>query len=216
MGTILASAIIDSASEILQDETNVRWKRPKLLKWLYDGVRDLIILKPSAYVRNEAVKLAAGTKQELPVRGLALMDVTRNMGTNGTTPGRVPRFIEKKRLDDENPNWHRDTANALALHFTYDDRDPKHFYVYPAQPAANQGYVELVFSAEPIAFVETDAIPLDDIYASALIDYLLYRSYAKDPVNAELANSYFQSFGNRVAGKAVSEASHAPSPEREG
>ena len=42
---------------------------------------------------------------------------------------------------------------------------------------------------------------VDDIYANALIDYVLYRSYMKDAEfagNAQRANNHFQLFANSV------------------
>lgn len=214
--TILASTIIAQVSEILQDEDNTRWLAENLLDWLNAGIRDAVTLKPSAYVRNESMPLVAGTKQSIPSGGITFMDVTRNMGADGATPGRVPRFIEKKIIDAENPNWHTDPASATVMHYTFDERDPKHFYVHPKQPSVNPGRVEVVFSAVPAAITDSQALPLDDIYANALIDYLLYRSYAKDPVNASKAAGYYQSFVAVVTGKKIVDADAIPSADKEG
>ena len=215
MGTILASSIISNASGILHDETNVRWTAAQMLEWLNAGMREIVVLKPEAYVKNESVKMAAGTKQALPAGGFTFIDINRNMGANGTTPGRVPRFIEKKVIDAENPNWHKDAAKAEILHYTFDERDPSHFYCYPPQPAANQGYAELVYSAAPPDTASGIAIPLDDVYANPLVDYLLYRAYAKDPIHADKAVLYNQSFMTMVLGKKKFDGAVQPSKEKE-
>lgn len=216
MGTILASAIINGAAEILQDENNVRWTRAKLLAWLMAGMREIVVLRPSAYVVNGNATLVAGTKQTLPAGGILFMDMNRNMGVNGTTPGRVPRFIEKKIIDAENPNWHADKPSATVLHFTYDARDPTHYYVYPRQPDSGQGKVEILYSAAPPAIAEGDAIPLDDTYANSLNDYLLYRAYSKDPVNADKATAYYKTFIGSVATRPQLDAESEPSKDKEG
>lgn len=76
MPTILASSIITKAATLLQDPTNVRWPADELLGWLNDGQREIVLQKPDAYSINEAVKLAAGTKQALPAAGIRLLAVT--------------------------------------------------------------------------------------------------------------------------------------------
>lgn len=48
------------------------------------------------------------------------------------------------------------------------------------QPAAGQGYVELVYGASPTDTTLGGTITLDDIYQNVLVDYILYRAYSKD------------------------------------
>ena len=83
-------------------------------------------------------------------------------------------------LDAQVPNWHIATAAAEAKHYVYSLLDPKNFYVYPPQPAANQGYVEMVYGAAPADATLNGPITLDDIYQNVLVDYILYRAYSKD------------------------------------
>lgn len=216
MGTILASAIVADAAELLQDRANVRWTKPQLLNWLNAGMREVVIGSPNAYVTNVAVKLVAGTKQTLPNGGILLMDVIRNMGTTGAVPGRVPRYIERKLIDTQNPNWHADSANATVQHYVYDDRDQDHFYVWPRQPDANQGYVEILFSASPPALIaDTQVLPLDDVYSNALVNYLMYRAYSRDPVNSAKAKDYYQQFVFLITGKDQVDGKNKPSEATE-
>lgn len=215
MGTILASTILATAADVLQDASEVRWTAAKKLGFLNDGIRELITAKPEAYVVNGNLTLVAGTKQSLPAGTVLLMDVTRNMGASGTAPGRVPRFIEKKELDAENPNWHTDTVSATVKHWTYDKRDPLNYYVYPPQPATAQGKLEAVRSAIPSAIASNTAIPVGDEYANALADYVLYRCYSKDPQSIDLSNKYYQSFLLVVTGKKKIEEEAEPSGDKE-
>lgn len=216
MGTILASEIIAEAAEILHDESNVRHKATTMLRWLNAGQRDLVIMKPAANTKNIVVPLSAGTKQSLPVGGLLLLDMTRNMGANGSTPGRVPRFIERALIDRENRNWHRDAPNAEVLHYVYDDKDPLNYYVYPAQPATGRGQVELIYSAAPAKILlSTQAIGLDDIYANALVVYLLSRAYEKTPNGMDKSASYFTRFATIILGKDAVDDKVKASPRTE-
>ena len=83
MGTILAKQIIDDAAATLQDSTNTTWKRPELLAYLNDGQRDTCIVKIDAYVKNEALLLVEGTRQELPVNGTAFIRLVFNLDAAG-------------------------------------------------------------------------------------------------------------------------------------
>jgi hypothetical protein len=180
MGTITAKSLIDNAANTLQDETNVKWPRAELLGYLNDAQREIVLAKPDAYVKNESMALVAGTKQSIPPTGVVFMRVNRNMGMNGTTPGRVPRHIPIQVLNEQIPTWHMEPASITALHYTFDEQDPKHFYVYPQQPLS-PGQVEVVYSSTPPDVPNEDApIVLDDVYKTALLHYMFYRAYSKD------------------------------------
>jgi len=183
MGTKLASDIITRARTIFQDDTGTRWVDAEELNWLNDGQREIVLLRPEANVVNETMLLALGTKQSIPALGIKLIDVTRNMvGVGQTTAGKVIRLIKREVLDSTIPTWHSDAANAVGEvdHFLFDHRDPKSFYVYPQPPATPNG-IEIIYSASPAdVTLVTNPITLDDIYANAILDYMLYRSYLKD------------------------------------
>ena len=180
MSTITAQSVVDKVQVILQDTTGVRWPDSELLDWLNDGQREIVLYKPNAFIKNLAVRMAGGTKQSLPADGVQLIDVVRNMGTNGTTPGRAVRITMREVLDSQLPDWHSETPNSVVKHYVYSLLDPKNFYVYPPQPAAGQGYIELVYGASPTDTTLGGTITLDDIYQNVLVDYILYRAYSKD------------------------------------
>lgn len=187
MGTIAGTTILNDAAFLLQDTTNVQWTRPELLIYLNDGQRDLVQIKPDAYTINQSQLLVAGTKQSLPANGAAFVRLVVNLGTNGTTPGRVPRKVDLEQINNENPNWHYQTASPAVLEYVYDERDPKNFYVSPPQPATGMGHVGMVYFAVPADLtVEADTITLDDIYKTALFHYVCYRAYLKE---GELSNA---------------------------
>lgn len=180
MSTITAQSVVNKVQVILQDTTGVRWPDSELLDWLNDGQREIVLYKPNAFIKNLAVRMAGGTKQSLPADGVQLIDVVRNMGTNGTTPGRAVRITMREVLDSQLPDWHSETPNSVVKHYAYSMLDPKNFYVYPPQPAAGQGYIELVYGASPTDTTLVGTITLDDIYQNVLVDYILYRAYSKD------------------------------------
>lgn len=212
MGTVTAKTIIDKATIQLIDLANIRWTRAELLSWLNDGMRQIVLIQPSATSTTSVVQLDAGTRQYIPDDGWLLLSIYRNMGTNGTTPGRAIRIISREIIDSFNPNWHTDTAKAEVRNYVYTDQDQTAFYVSP--PNTGTQYIELNYSVQPADLTaETQVIPIFDIFQSALVDYILYRACSKDAEYApglQLASQYSASFVAAIQGKTVSEVSGNP------
>lgn len=213
MGTVTAKTIIDKATIQLIDLTNIRWTRAELLGWLNDGMRQIVTIQPSASSTTVSKQLVAGTRQTLPADGWLLLAIYRNMGTNGTTPGRAIRIISREILDSFNPYWNTDTATAEVRNYIYTNQDQTAFYVYP--PNTGTQYVELNYSAQPADLTaETQVIPIFDVFQSALVDYILYRACSKDAEYApglQLASQYSAAFVAAVQGKTESEITNDPS-----
>ena len=215
MATILGSEILDRAGIILQDTTNIRWPSDELLDWLNDGQREIVLRKPDAYTKSLAIVLTASeTKQSIPSDGIQLIDIVRNMGTGGSTPGRAITRTERYILDSQRPDWNTETGSATVKHYMFDERNPKYFYVYPPQ-ASTPGYAEVVYSAAPAALATAAAtITLDDIYASALLDYVLYRAYSKDadiaPSAPQRAVGHYQAFLQSLGDQEKAESVYDP------
>jgi hypothetical protein len=200
--TIAASSIIRRVVETMQDNTSVRWPVAELVRYLNDGQREVVLYRPDSMVTNAAIALVSGAKQALPSTGSKLIDVIRNTAGNK----RSVRMTMRNILDTQSPNWYNLTGVTEILHYMYDPRDPKVFYVYP--PAAASGAsVEVVYSAYPTDIAEpadgavysavTGNISLPDIYGNVLGDYILYRAYTKDSEyagNAARAQAHYGAF----------------------
>lgn len=193
MGTILARHVLLKAQRIIQDKDGIRWPFDEMLGWLNTGQREIVLVRPDASSATLKWQLAAGTLQPIPSGALRLLDISRNMGADGNTPGRVIRFIEREILDAQLPDWHASQANAAVLHWTLDEREPKSWFCYPPQPATGRGFVTGVVSKTPadctLKDVANDSsavgtqdstISIDDIFEGPLIDYLRYRAYLKE------------------------------------
>lgn len=219
MSTITAQSIIDRASTLIQDATNVRWPQEEILKYLNDGQREVVLLKPEASVVNASVALSiSSTKQTIPAAGIMLIDITRNMGVAGSTPGDAIRVVSRVVLDSQRPSWHSDAPIGKIKHFMFDPRDPKTFYVYPQAPAG-AWYVELVYSSSPTDMASaadgahSGTLSVDDVYSNALLDYVLYRAYSKDAeyaANGQLAVVHYQAFANSLGVKTQNEIARNP------
>jgi hypothetical protein len=215
---VAVSTVIAKAREVLLDASGVRNTDATMLAWLNDGQRAVVNFKPNAYIKYESAQLVAGTRQSLPSDGVQLMTIVRNMGTTGVTPGAVVRETTRETMDAQLPTWHSTTAAATAKHFMKVPLDPKTFYVWPPQPSSNQGYIEVVYGALPPDATLVGSISVDDIYAPALVDYLLYRAFAKDSeFSADQGRSmaHFNAFVSALTGKARAESAASQSaPEK--
>jgi hypothetical protein len=213
MSTITVSSVILKVQTIIQDATGIRWPTDELLGWLNDGQREIVLFKPNAFVKNTSVVLIPGTKQNLPTDGIQLIDVVRNMGTDGTTPGRSIRIAMREVLDSQSPEWHSSTPAASVKHYMYSLFNPKNYYVYPPQPTAGMGYVELIYGASPTDATMITTITVDDIYQSVLLDYILYRAYSKDTefaADPNRATAHQNAYLSSLGAKAKVEAGTDP------
>ena len=212
MGTVTAQTIINKAAIQLTDIANVRWTRAELLSWLNDGMRQIVLIQPSGSSTTVSMQLTAGTRQSIPTDGWLLLQIYRNMGVSGSTPGRAIRIVSREILDGFNPNWHTDTAAAEVRNYIYDAQDQLAFYVYP--PNTGTGYIELNYSAQPTNLTsESQTIPIFDVFQQSLVDYILFRACSKDAEYApglQLAQAYLATFTAGVQGKSQSEATNDP------
>lgn len=203
---VSAQSVVRRVVETLQDNTSVRWPVNELVRYLNDGQREIVLHRPDAMVTNTTLTLAAGSRQALPANGVKLIEVVRN---NSASSKRAVRLVNREILDAQAPGWHAIPGAAEVLHFMYDPRDPKVFYVYP--PALNTAAIDIVYAALPTDIAEpadgatwtavTGNISVPDIHANALQDYMLYRAYTKDSEyagNVGRAQAHFTAFAQSL------------------
>jgi len=202
MANTLCSTIIARANTLLQD-TNLRWTESEKLDWLNESYRAIALLRPDASMKTASHQCSGTSKQVLTTDGsMRLRSVTRNLGANGTTPGRAIRHEQQRVLDDQIPSWHTVAAatGAGAQFYIHDPMNPLVFYLYPTPPSG--WYVETVYTAAPATNTTlNDPIALDEIYVPCILDYVCYRAYSKDAeytANAQLAQVYYQTFVSKL------------------
>jgi hypothetical protein len=135
-----AQSIIQRAVETLQDADSVRWSIAELVRYLNDGQREVIVFRPDSMSTNATVTCISGTKQSLPTNGVKLISVIRNSAASSTK--KAVRMVNRELLDVQSPGWHDSTSSVNIVHFMYDPRDPKKFYVYP--PATTAAQIDIV------------------------------------------------------------------------
>jgi hypothetical protein len=193
-----AQSIILRAQTTLQDVSGVRWPADELVRYLNDGQREIVRLRPDQKAASVTMSLVEGYRQTISPDHAALIDVPANAS------GRFKRItkVDLALLDSVEPTWRSKPAASEIVHFCHDLREPRVFYVYP--PAQSGLAVEAVVSVYPtdvaapngatFASVSGD-IDLPDQWADALLNYVLFRAYSKDAEfggNAALSAAYLQ------------------------
>lgn len=189
------STIVTKAGNLLLDDSHVRWGIPELIRWINEAMGAILAIRPSAFAHVDTHTLVAGTYQSLPNGSAMLIDVTRNIGNDGTTPGRAIRATDRKSLDDANPDWHSSTASGTIRHFMHNPVIPKVYYVYP--PAIAGTKVEVAHAVLPADVTsESDTIPIGAEYILPIVNYVCARCHLKDSefANATQATTFYQAF----------------------
>jgi len=189
--TVLASTLIEECAADFDTDYG-RWSQDNWLDYINAGERQMVYLKPSSYTLDTPFQLVEGILQSLPTGGIELIDIPRNMGTDGLTPGASIFKTNPKDLDDTIPGWRSTTAAATVVHFMFDPNDRKKFHVYPPQPAVSMGYVQAVYSAVPPVITKSGdsyavAINLSDEYAEPLKSYMRFRANSVDSQVSQFA-----------------------------
>ena len=189
-----ALEVLERASRQLQDPEFVRWTKPEMLDWLSEA-QIAIARVPGAYPITKVIQLGHGTRQFLPADAWHLITITRNF--DGDKPREPVRLVTRHLLDACVPDWHMVPEFPLVENYTYDDRTPKEFYVFP--PNDGFGCVEIVYSGIPAEITsETDELVVDDTYLPALVSYVIYRANCKESdysAGVQSATVYFQAYG---------------------
>jgi len=201
-----AKQVIDSAVEVLHDDAGVRWPRADLLGYLNDGQREILLYRPDASTALVNHALTAGFLQTLPAQAIRLMDVKCNVS------GRACKLAKRDSLDDQRPSWRTDPSSATVKAWTYDERDPKRFEVWP--PATAFAALRLLISVPPAdVLTEGASISLDDMYKGPLVSYIIHRAYLRDSEDAamqSLSQGMYSLMVQQLTGRTAAERSAKP------
>jgi len=194
-----ASQLIGEVAADLFDTGYDRWDEDYHLSSLNSAERQLVFLKPTSYVITAVYRLVAGPAQSLPdgsgsylsptgvthPAAIELVGITRNMGTDGLVAGASIHPVDPKDMDELCPGWRAVTAVATVQNYMFNKDDRTVFDVYPKQPSASMGWIEVVYSAVPPEIASVGGsydvdINLPDEYTEPLKQYMKYRAYDMD------------------------------------
>lgn len=177
---------IEDAAELYSDTAYDRVSTASWIKYLNAAIRALILVRPDAGATTEAVQLVAGIKQSIPTAALRLLDITRNMGVDGLTAGKIITPSKRQHIDYSNLLWPAGTGETYIENYSYDANVPDIFYVTPPVSSSTNVYVEMSTSQLPTAITATgDTVDVNDIYFEPIIQFMLYKAYNADDEGVE-------------------------------
>lgn len=213
--TILASEIISEASKQLNDVGKITWTDASYFEYITSAQEMIVSIRPDAYSLVTTMQMAAGSKQSLPATALRLLDIKRNMGTDGNTPGRAVLPVEENALDLFAFNWSAATQEAEVKNYVYDEKTPNTFYVDP--PSDGTGWLELSISrVPPVITQDSDPLVVKDIYRSHVLQWVMFRAYSieVDSVSSrQRAAKHEDTFYQMMSGKFERDALYSASKE---
>lgn len=205
------NVIVERCGILLLDTGHVRWPVSELISWINEAMGAIMNRRPQAFARTQIVQLSAGTRQIVPEGSALLLDIVRNIAVDGVTPGRSVRRVDRQLLDDINPDWHTMTPKQAVKHYTFEDRAPTTFYVFP--PAIAGTRVEMLHALMPDeVFTIDDSIQIGIEYAEAVANYVCYRCNIKDSqeANAQIATGFYAAFETALGMKSQSSTAASP------
>ncbi|WP_070988473.1 DUF6682 family protein [Halofilum ochraceum] len=197
-----AKPIIDTAARQLSDTGNTRWGRDALADYLSWTLAEMAGLYPDSVAELDTMKLTSGAEQDMPADVIRWMGGVRNMGSDGSTPGRAVHNGDLATQEAFDPDWitRRPKKEVRDVFFTLSA--PRKFYVAPPISTANSD-VHLQYKAakqppdgEAIAADETAELPVTDDYFNVVLNGVLAYAYGEDTgyADLQLADRYAQSF----------------------
>lgn len=181
--TTLVRDALWRASVLLNDSGPqfVRYTEKEMVNALNDGQMAIFKFLPVAGSRVDAVRLVPGTRQSIesipaayckpgdgstpsaPILGTQLLDIIRNMGADGLTPGAPVRPVTREVLDTTARSWHSTASTAVAS-FVHNPQAPRYFWTYPGAHASTPVWVEMAYTAQP-AKIPNTGTPGAELYA---------------------------------------------------
>ena len=200
---IQVQEIINRVADLLLDldrsDEEARWTNAELFRWINDSRMAIITRRPQAGAVIQTVSLVAGTLQTVPDDAVSFLDAIRNIGQDGVSPSRSIRRIDRQNLDDDDLYWHKSAHKPEISQYSFDDRIPRRFYVYPPAKAGTK--IEIAFSRNPDEITRiTDSLDFQPEYTDAVVNYVCYRAKSKDSqyANAGEAAAFYSAFNDAL------------------
>lgn len=212
---MLASDIITEVGKQLNDVAQITWSEQSLFEYIDSAQQMIVSLRPDANSVITTMQMIAGAKQEAPTAAIRLIDVKRNMGTDGITAGRSVLPCTEDALDLFSPGYGAMIQVEVVKNFTYDERSPRSFYVDP--PSDGTGYLEITISQVPTKITDAgDTLDLRDIYQNHIVQWCMFRAYSIEfdsRTSQERARTHEASFYQMMGKKFQKDVMFTPSIE---
>jgi hypothetical protein len=192
----------------LNDPDGTTWPVATLLTALNAAIAMIVLLRPDAAYKVATVAMIAGTRQQLPSDGLRLLKLPRNIKADGSV-GRAISIVEMSDMDLI-PDWHQ-ANGGMVIHYMFDTRTPKQYYIYPAVPAGTQVDIEYSRNIPDITNSQLDdPLPLDPLYTQPLEELMMYKLLSGDSSEGDTGGTHLNTAFSILQVKANSENAVAP------
>lgn len=218
---MLCSVILQNVNFVLDDPNNTKFSLTQKIAVINSALQALVSYRPDAASYTAMMLLVAGTRQTLPSDGVRLLKVIRNRGVSGLSDaGRAIRKADMLVQDALLPDWHLTNGQTVIDEYFYDPLQPKEFYVYPPAPVSPQIGIDISYvRVLPTITATTDTFPVDDYFAPAIQEWMLYSIWCGDDEqspNYGAAQGHLQTFFNLLQVKANSDIASSPRAVRRG
>ena len=215
------SLVINQVRQKLNDPSAVTWSNTVLINALNEALQALVSYRPDAASYTTMMLLVAGTRQTLPSDGVRLLKVIRNKGVSGLSDaGRAIRKADMLVQDALLPDWHLTNGQTVIDEYFYDPLQPKEFYVYPPAPVSPQIGIDISYvRVLPTITATTDTFPVDDYFAPAIQEWMLYSIWCGDDEqspNYGAAQGHLQTFFSLLQVKSNSDVAASPRAVKRG
>lgn len=211
---MLCSVILQNVNFVLDDPNDVKYSLTQKIAAINSALQALVSYRPDAASYTTMMLLVAGTRQTLPSDGVRLLKVIRNRGQSGLSDaGRAIRKADMLVQDALIPDWHETTGQTVIDEYFYDSITPKDFYVYPPAPVSPVIGVDISYvRVLPTITAGTDTLPVDDYFAPAIQEWMLYSLWCGDDQNPNyaVARSHQSTFFQLLQIKAASDGAVNP------
>lgn len=227
MGTILVREAVGRILTLMLDASPAFVQCPErtVIAYLNDAQLAIAKFLPMAGGVKGAIKLKAGTAQSIssvaaadwkpqdgstpsqPILGIALLGITRNMGSDGATPGKVITIANREQLDRQDDSWHlASRASTVVRSYVHNPLLPLEFDVWPPVHASTPVWVTAEFNAAPLKIPaggapgaelydptgsSTETIKLRDEFIDDLVNYTVARLHMQDSDWADATKASF-------------------------
>lgn len=175
----------------LNDPDATTWSDATLIIALNQALKTLALVRPDATAKIATITLKEGSRQFIPIDGVRLLSVVRNINSDNTI-GIAVRLVQREDMDSMSPDWH--AANGTVVReYMFDSRSPKHFYIYPCVAPGKKLEIEYSSYAETITTMNiNDPLPVDAIFAQPLQELMLYKLLSGDSSNGNTGAAHLQ------------------------
>jgi len=168
-----AYVAIDEAARLLSDVGNDKWPRNHLAHAVAFVLREIAGLRPYSLAELDTMELDSGYEHAVPDDVLRWLGAVRNMGSDGSTPGRTIVSGDWHTLKAFDPDLYGRKPGSEVREVYWDESKPRVFYTYP--PVTSGVHIQFQAAKAPptgdtIAADDTTDMPITADYLPALVD----------------------------------------------